>query len=56
MDPFDEILAQYEIPVLSEQEVQEIKEQADLHLHEYLVGDGDIRHLYEYNELMDKIG
>lgn len=55
MDAFDEILAKYERPILSEQEVQEIKEQADLHLHEYLVGDGDIIHLHEYNELMDKI-
>lgn len=55
IDAFDEVLAQYERPELSESEEKEIRDQAYEHLQAYLVGDGDIRHLHEYNELMDKI-
>ena len=55
MNAIDEILKHYEKPVMCEQEVNETQEQAHQHLTEYLIGDGDVRHLYEYYDLMDKI-
>jgi hypothetical protein len=55
MNAIDEILKHYEKPVMCEQEVNETQELAHQHLTEYLIGDGDVRHLYEYYDLMDKI-
>jgi len=56
MDTLDEILKDYERPEpLSKEEVEQTKEEASTHLWNYLCGDGDVRHLYEYNDCMDKI-
>jgi|688.fasta_scaffold260691_2 hypothetical protein len=55
MDPFDEVLEQYIHPEFTDDEKRKIEEEAHEHLVEYLVGDGEIYHLHEYNELMDKI-
>jgi len=55
MTTLDEILEQYQKPSLSELEVQQIKDDASNHLWNYLCGDGDVRHLYDYHDCMDKI-
>lgn len=47
----EDILNHYEHPVLTEQEVNE---QASEHLWNYLCGDGNVQHLYDYYECIEK--
>jgi hypothetical protein len=56
MSALDEILAHYEKrnePVSPEQEHQ-ISDEASEHLSNYLCGDGDVRHLYNYFDSLEK--
>lgn len=55
MNTLDFILQQYEKPTLTQEEVKQIKDEASNHLWNYLCGDGDARHLYDYYDCMDKI-
>jgi hypothetical protein len=57
MTTLDEILELYtkeNEPLTPEQE-NEIKSEASEHLTNYLLGDGDSRHLYNYYDCMEKI-
>ena len=57
MSALDEILAHYEKrnePVSSEQQHQ-MSVEATEHLANYLVGDGNLQHLYDYYECIEKI-
>lgn len=58
MSGLDEVLAHYEQkekePLYPEQH-KEMTAEAAQHLTNYLVGDGDVLHLYEYHECMGKI-
>ena len=56
MTQLDEVLAHYEKrnePVSPEQQHQ-MSVEASEHLSNYLVGDGDTRHLYDYYDLIDE--
>ncbi len=58
MNTLDEILEHYDNSrecQLSQEEQHQIKEEASQHLREYLCGDGDIRHLHEYYDCLEKI-
>ena len=58
MNALDEVLKQYEQPervVLSQTEQEQLSEEASTHLHNYLCGDGDIRHLHNYYDSLEKI-
>ena len=55
MTTLDSILEHYEKPSLTQDEVSQIKDDASTHLWNYLCGDGDARHLYDYYDCMDKI-
>jgi len=58
MSILDEVLEHYEQPervVLSETEQVQIEKDADEHLYEYLLGDGDSRHLHEYYNCLEKL-
>ena len=50
MNTLDNILEDYE----NKKETTTVEEK-DYELWEYLCGDGDIRHLYNYYDLMDEI-
>ena len=57
MTLLDEVLAHYEKrnePVSPEQQHQ-ISVEATEHLANYLVGDGNLQHLYDYYECIEKI-
>lgn len=57
MSELDEILTQYEKrnePVSHKQQNQ-ISIEASIHLSNYLVGDGNVQHLYDYYECLEKI-
>jgi hypothetical protein len=54
--PLDEVLAHYEKrnePVSAEQQHQ-MSVEASEHLSNYLCGDGDVRHLYNYFDCLEK--
>jgi|688.fasta_scaffold2447554_1 hypothetical protein len=56
MITLDEILKDYEKPEpLSEEQEMQIKDEASNHLLNYLCGDGDPCHLYNYYDCIDKI-
>jgi hypothetical protein len=55
MTALDEVLEYYVKEDLTEEQVNQIKNQASEHLSNYLLGDGDPRHLYDYYDCMDKI-
>ena len=58
MSALDEILEHYETKEklkLSPEEHSEMSIEATEHLTNYLVGDGNIQHLYDYYECMEKI-
>lgn len=56
MNTLDEILEQYDNSRnLTQEQISDIETEASHHLHEYLIGSGDVKHLYEYYDLMDKI-
>lgn len=57
MTTLDELLEHYEQRecTLSQEEQEMIMSEASDHLHNYLCGDGDIRHLHEYYDCLEKI-
>lgn len=55
MVTLDEILEHYSKPTLTEEQVTEIKDRAQYHLYQYLLGEGEVHHLCEYNDLMDMV-
>lgn len=58
MSVLDELLVHYEQKAkepLSPEQHGVISSEATEHLANYLVGDGDVLHLYEYHECMGKI-
>lgn len=58
MSLLDEILAHYEQKEkepLSPEQHNEMTAEAAQHLTNYLVGDGNVQHLYDYHECMEKI-
>lgn len=58
MSGLDEVLAHYEQKekqTLSPEQHQEMTTEAAQHLTNYLVGDGNVQHLYDYHECMEKI-
>jgi hypothetical protein len=58
MNTLDDILEHYDNSrecQLSQEEQHQINEEASQHLQEYLCGDGDIRHLHEYYDCLEKI-
>ena len=50
----DEILAQYENNDQPTDETPSEMKESDYKLQEYLVGDGNTRHLYDYYDLVDQ--
>jgi hypothetical protein len=55
MTTIDDILKDYEKPDLTLKETEQVTDEASNYLWNYLCGDGDIRHLYDYYECMEKI-
>ncbi len=58
MNKLDEVLALYEQKEkepLSAEQHDVISSEAFEHLSNYLVGDGNLQHLYDYYECMEKI-
>ena len=55
MNTLDAILEQYQKPELTEEQRKQIQTEADEHLCNYLLGDGESRHLYNYYDCMEKL-
>ena len=55
MNTLDAILEHYLTPELTEEQRKQIQAEANEHLCNYLLGDGESRHLYNYYDCMEKL-
>ena len=55
MNTLDAIFEHYQKPELTQEQVEELNKESSEHLWNYLCGDGDTRHLYNYYDCMEKL-